>query len=111
MTIAIPEPSLVVLIGPSGAGKSMFARAHFKPFDPVTQGRRGLVQPGLKVRGPEYARPENLDRLRRAVVAKRGLAVESESVDPRLSLRESFHKVARRNTFRQPPVARRRPRW
>ncbi len=30
MRLAIPRPSLVVLIGPSGAGKSTFARKHFK---------------------------------------------------------------------------------
>ena len=55
-----------------------------KPMDFVVRGRRGLVQPALKVRGreylriiygPEYARPENLERLRRrSVGAKRSLA-------------------------------------
>ena len=55
-----------------------------KPFDFVTQGRRGLVQPALKCRGPEYLRiiygpeytlPENLERLRqRGLGAKRSLA-------------------------------------
>jgi protein phosphatase len=56
-----------------------------KPMDFVVRGRRGLAQPALKVRGreylriiygPEYARPENLERLRRrSVGAKRSLAV------------------------------------
>jgi len=55
-----------------------------KPFDFVTQGRKGLVQPALKCRGPEYLRiiygpeyslPENLERLRqRGLGAKRSLA-------------------------------------
>lgn len=55
-----------------------------KPFDFVTQGRRGLVQPALKCRGaeylriiygPEYTLPENLERLRqRGLGAKRSLA-------------------------------------
>jgi protein phosphatase len=56
-----------------------------KPFEVVVRGRRGVVQPGLKVRGreylriiygPEYTVSENLNRLRRrAVAAKRGLAL------------------------------------
>ena len=55
-----------------------------KPMDFVVRGRRGLVQPALKVRGreylriiygPEYAEPQNLERLRRrALGAKRSLA-------------------------------------
>jgi hypothetical protein len=56
-----------------------------KPLDFVVRGRRGLVQPGIKCRGPEYLRiiygpeydlPGNLDRLRRrGVSAKRSLAL------------------------------------
>ena len=56
-----------------------------KPFDFITRGPRGLVQPALKVRGPEYLRiiygpeyslPANLDRLRsRGTGAKRSLAL------------------------------------
>jgi protein phosphatase len=55
-----------------------------KPLDYVTRGTRGLVQPAVKVRGPEYLRiiygpeyllPENLERLRgRALGPKRSLA-------------------------------------
>ena len=55
-----------------------------KPAPNLVRGRRGLVQPGLKVRGPEYLRiiygpdyaePANLDRLRtRALGHKRSLA-------------------------------------
>ena len=55
-----------------------------KPAGNLTKGRRGLVQPGLKVRGreylriiygPDYTRPANLERLRqRNVGRKRGLA-------------------------------------
>jgi protein phosphatase len=56
-----------------------------KPFDCIVRGRRGLVQPAIKCRGPEYLRiiygPEyllhgNLERLRhRAVASKRSLAL------------------------------------
>jgi protein phosphatase len=55
-----------------------------KPAGNLTKGRRGLVQPGLKVRGreylriiygPDYTRPANLERLRqRNLGRKRGLA-------------------------------------
>lgn len=56
-----------------------------KPVDFVVRGKRGLIQPALKVRGPEYLRiiygpdydmPGNLERLRqRALGAKRSLAI------------------------------------
>jgi protein phosphatase len=55
-----------------------------KPLAPVTRGRRGIAQPGVKCRGPEYLRiiygpeyafPANLDRLReRHLSRKRSLA-------------------------------------
>jgi len=56
-----------------------------KPLSPVTRGRRGVAQPGIKCRGPEYLRiiygpeyaiPANLDRLReRNLARKRSLAL------------------------------------
>jgi protein phosphatase len=56
-----------------------------KPLDFVVRGRRGLVQPAVKCRGPEYLRiiygpeydvPRNLERLRRrGLTAKRSLAL------------------------------------
>jgi protein phosphatase len=55
-----------------------------KPLDFIATGRRGITQPAIKCRGPEYLRiiygpeyllPENLERLRsRNVGAKRSLA-------------------------------------
>jgi protein phosphatase len=61
-----------------------------KPFDFVARGRRGLVQPAVKCRGveylriiygPEYTRPENLERLRaRGLAAKRSLALREFSL-------------------------------
>lgn len=56
-----------------------------KPLEFVTKGRKGLVQPAVKVRGKEYLRiiygseytlPENLERLKsRGLGAKRSLAI------------------------------------
>ncbi len=56
-----------------------------KPLANLTRGRRGLVQPGIKVRGreylriiygPDYTEPANLDRLRvRSLGRKRSLAL------------------------------------
>jgi protein phosphatase len=61
-----------------------------KPLASVVVGRRGLVQPGLKVRGreylriiygPEYSLPNNLERLRqRGVGAKRSLALREAAL-------------------------------
>jgi protein phosphatase len=56
-----------------------------KPLDFIVRGKRGLVQPAVKCRGPEYLRiiygpeytaPEHLNRLRsRSLAAKRSLAL------------------------------------
>ncbi|MEO1074441.1 MAG: polynucleotide kinase-phosphatase [Bacteroidota bacterium] len=56
-----------------------------KPLDFVAQGKRGLIQPAVKCRGreylriiygPEYTRPEHLERLRRrGLKRKRSLAL------------------------------------
>ncbi len=56
-----------------------------KPFDFVSRGKRGLIQPALKSRGseylriiygPEYSRPEYLARLReRGLSTKRSMAI------------------------------------
>lgn len=57
-----------------------------KPYNFTVQGKKGLVQPGVKCRGaeylriiygPEYLRPENLERLRkRGLGKKRNLALQ-----------------------------------
>jgi protein phosphatase len=67
------------LVGKGGEGMVV------KPFDFLTRGPKGLIQPALKVRGPEYLRiiygpdylmPENIVRLRkRGINAKRSLAL------------------------------------
>lgn len=56
-----------------------------KPFDFTARGKKGILQPAIKCRGPEYLRiiygpdytmPEHLDRLReRGLGAKRSLAI------------------------------------
>lgn len=65
----------------AGGGEGMVV----KPLEFIARGQRGLVQPALKCRGPEYlriiygpdyTRPENLERLRsRGLWAKRSLAL------------------------------------
>ncbi|TQM84580.1 polynucleotide 3'-phosphatase /polynucleotide 5'-hydroxyl-kinase /polynucleotide 2',3'-cyclic phosphate phosphodiesterase [Saccharothrix saharensis] len=71
-----------------------------KPLANLVRGDRGLVQPGVKVRGreylriiygPDYTEPENLERLRkRALGAKRALAIREYA----LGL-EALERVAR----------------
>jgi protein phosphatase len=61
-----------------------------KPFQFVTKGRRGLVQPAVKCRGreylriiygPEYTAPEHLERLRsRGLSTKRSLALREFAI-------------------------------
>jgi len=78
-----------------------------KPVAPVTRGRRGVAQPGIKCRGPEYLRiiygPEyaiaaNLDRLReRHLARKRSLAASEFALGvealERFTRRESLSRV------------------
>lgn len=69
-----------------GGGEGMVV----KPASPITWGQRGLAQPGIKCRGPEYLRiiygpeyslPANLDRLReRNLGHKRVLAISEFAV-------------------------------
>jgi len=78
-----------------------------KPRDAIARGRHGLVQPALKVRGPEYLRiiygpdhgePEHLSRLRaRGVGRKRSLALREfalgiEAVE-RFVRHEPLHRI------------------
>jgi len=77
-----------------------------KPLDWVTRGRRGLVQPAVKCRGreylriiygPEYTRPENLDRLRRrGLSGKRSLAVREFALGV-----EALERFVRREPLRR----------
>jgi protein phosphatase len=77
-----------------------------KPPDFIVRGRRGLVQPAVKVRGPEYLRiiygaeytmPENLERLRaRGLSAKRSLALREFALGI-----ESLERFVRREPLRR----------
>jgi protein phosphatase len=77
-----------------------------KPAQFVARGRRGLVQPALKCRareylriiyGPEYTRPENLERLRaRRVGPKRSLATREFALGI-----EGLERFARHEPLRQ----------
>jgi protein phosphatase len=77
-----------------------------KPFDFITRGERGLVQPAVKVRGREYLRliygpdyplPDQLGRLRRRNVgAKRGLALREFALGM-----EALERFVRREPLRR----------
>lgn len=77
-----------------------------KPLDFIAKGQRGLVQPAIKVRGPEYLRiiygpeytmPENLDRLRsRGLGAKRSLALREFALGV-----ESLERFVRKEPLRR----------
>jgi protein phosphatase len=77
-----------------------------KPIDFVARGRRGLVQPAIKCRGPEYLRiiygpeyllPENLERLRsRSVSRKRSLALREFALGI-----EALERFVRREPLRR----------
>ena len=77
-----------------------------KPLDFIAKGPRGLLQPAIKVRGPEYLRiiygpeytlPANLDRLRsRGLGAKRSLATKEFSLGV-----ESLERFVRREPLRR----------
>jgi protein phosphatase len=78
-----------------------------KPLTAVTRGRRGIAQPGVKCRGPEYLRiiygpeytlPANLDRLReRNLARKRSLAASEFALGvealERFTRREALFRV------------------
>ena len=76
-----------------------------KPLEFVTRGKRGVVQPALKVRGaeylrvvygPEYRMPENLERLReRGLASKRRLALAEFSAGL-----EGLHRFVERAPLR-----------
>jgi protein phosphatase len=77
-----------------------------KPVDFIARGSRGLVQPAIKCRGPEYLRiiygpeylaAEHLDRLRqRSVSAKRGLALREFALGV-----EALERFMRREPLRR----------
>lgn len=77
-----------------------------KPFEFVTKGKRGLVQPAVKVRGreylriiygPEYTATEHLERLRsRNLGAKRSLALREFALGI-----ESLERFVRKEPLRR----------
>jgi protein phosphatase len=77
-----------------------------KPYDFTARGKRGLLQPAIKCRGPEYLRiiygpdytmPEHLERLRvRGLGAKRGLALREFALGV-----EALERFVRREPLRR----------
>src|SRR5665213_2511170 len=86
----------------SGGGEGMVV----KPMEFVVRGKKGLVQPAVKCRGPEYLRiiygpeydaPENLERLRRrGLAAKRSLALREFAMGI-----EALERFVRREPLRR----------
>jgi protein phosphatase len=86
----------------AGGGEGMVV----KPLEFVVRGKKGLVQPAVKCRGPEYLRiiygpeydaPDNLPRLRgRGLAAKRSLAVREFALGV-----ESLERFVRREPLRR----------
>jgi predicted kinase/8-oxo-dGTP pyrophosphatase MutT (NUDIX family)/diadenosine tetraphosphatase ApaH/serine/threonine PP2A family protein phosphatase len=86
----------------AGGGEGMVV----KPLEFVVRGKRGLVQPAVKCRGPEYLRiiygpeydaPANLARLRsRGLAAKRSLALREFALGI-----ESLERFVRREPLRR----------
>ncbi len=77
-----------------------------KPLEGVVRGKKGLVQPAIKCRGPEYLRiiygpeydaPENLSRLRnRGLSSKRSLALREFALGIEALERFARHEPLRR---------------
>jgi protein phosphatase len=77
-----------------------------KPLEFIVRGKRGLVQPAIKCRGPEYlriiygpeySRPGNLERLReRSLSAKRSLALREFALGI-----ESLERFVKREPLRR----------
>jgi protein phosphatase len=77
-----------------------------KPLDFIAKGARGVVQPAVKCRGPEYLRiiygleytlPAHLERLRsRGLAAKRGLAIREFALGVEALERFVRHEPLRR---------------
>jgi protein phosphatase len=77
-----------------------------KPLEFIVRGKKGLIQPAVKCRGPEYLRiiygpeydaPENLSRLRgRGLGAKRSLALREFALGI-----EALERFARREPLRR----------
>ena len=77
-----------------------------KPMIPISRGSKGLIQPALKCRGPEYLRiiygpeydlPGNLDRLRRRGLGrKRSLAIREFALGY-----EALHRFVAREPLRR----------
>jgi protein phosphatase len=81
--IALPDPSLVVLIGPAGAGKSTFAARHFEATDVLSSDAyRAIVGRGQHDQGATRAAFSALHReARRRLTAGRLTVVDATNVE------------------------------
>lgn len=82
--LAIPDPSLVVLIGPAGSGKSTFAARHFHPSEVLSSdGYRALIAGD---EADQTATPAAFGRLHRELVRRLGAGlltvVDATNLEP-----------------------------
>ena len=98
--LALPAPSLVVLVGPSGAGKSTFARRHFRPTEVVSSDAcRAMIADDET---DQYVSPQAFDLLHHVVRERLALNrltvvdatnVRPEARRPLLGLARQHHVV------------------
>lgn len=103
MDLAVPDPSLVVLIGPSGSGKSTFARRHFRPVEVISADAcRAMVGDGEADMSATAAAFRVLDTIaRERLRAGRLTVVDATNVQP--SSRRPLVALARKR--QRPAVA------
>jgi alkanesulfonate monooxygenase SsuD/methylene tetrahydromethanopterin reductase-like flavin-dependent oxidoreductase (luciferase family)/predicted kinase len=95
VTVAIPDPALVVLIGPAGAGKSTWAATRYRPQEVVSADQlRSVVGSGehdLEASGDAFALLDQIVAAR----LRRGLTVVVDTLGQDAARRRAQRELAR----------------